>query len=77
MIITIILSLYFLILQFIEYKQAIFTFSDSIFGASFFIATGFHGIHVIIGTIFLFINLIRIFKIHFSFLHHIRFELSA
>lgn len=74
---TIILSIYFLILQIIEYKEATFTFSDSIFGSSFYIATGFHGIHVLIGTIFLIINLTRIIKIHFSFIHHIRFELAA
>lgn len=74
---TIILSIYFLILQIIEYKEATFTFSDSIFGSSFYIATGFHGIHVLIGTIFLIINLIRIIKLHFSFIHHIRFELAA
>lgn len=74
---TIILSIYFLILQAIEYNQANFTFSDSVFGSSFYIATGFHGLHVIIGTTFLSINLLRIIKIHFSFIHHIRFELAA
>jgi len=74
---TIILSIYFLILQILEYKQATFTFSDSIFGSSFYIATGFHGLHVIIGTIFLIINLLRIIKLHFSYIHHIRFELAA
>lgn len=74
---TIILSIYFLILQILEYNQATFTFSDSIFGSSFYIATGFHGLHVIIGTIFLITNLIRILKLHFSFIHHIRFELAA
>lgn len=74
---TIILSIYFLILQILEYKQATFTFSDSIFGSSFYIATGFHGLHVIIGTIFLIVNLLRIIKIHFSYIHHIRFELAA
>lgn len=74
---TIILSIYFLILQILEYKQATFTFSDSIFGSSFYIATGFHGLHVIIGTIFLLTNLLRIIKLHFSYIHHIRFELAA
>ena len=74
---TIILSIYFLILQILEYNQATFTFSDSIFGSSFYIATGFHGLHVLIGTIFLIINTIRIIKLHFSFIHHIRFELAA
>nr|AKM70187.1 cytochrome oxidase subunit III [Chaitophorus saliniger] len=74
---TIILSLYFLILQMIEYKQATFTFSDSIFGSSFYMATGFHGLHVIIGTMFLMLNLMRMKNLHLSFIHHISFELSA
>nr|AKM70228.1 cytochrome oxidase subunit III [Anoecia fulviabdominalis] len=77
MIYTIILSMYFIILQGIEYKQATFTFSDSIFGSSFFMATGFHGLHVIIGTIFLILNLIRMTKLHISYIHHISFELAA
>nr|YP_010175320.1 cytochrome c oxidase subunit III [Neotoxoptera formosana]QSL98439.1 cytochrome c oxidase subunit III [Neotoxoptera formosana] len=74
---TIILSIYFLMLQMLEYNQATFTFSDSIFGSSFYMATGFHGLHVIIGTIFLIINLLRMFKLHFSHIHHISFELAA
>nr|YP_009434610.1 cytochrome c oxidase subunit III [Melaphis rhois]ATE90570.1 cytochrome c oxidase subunit III [Melaphis rhois] len=74
---TIILSLYFLMLQGLEYKQANFTFSDSIFGSSFYIATGFHGLHVMIGTIFLIINLLRMIKMHISYIHHISFELAA
>nr|YP_009400274.1 cytochrome c oxidase subunit III [Nurudea yanoniella]ARW70276.1 cytochrome c oxidase subunit III [Nurudea yanoniella]QBK84293.1 cytochrome c oxidase subunit 3 [Nurudea yanoniella] len=73
---TIILSIYFLYLQTLEYKQANFTFSDSIFGSSFYMATGFHGMHVIIGTIFLIINMMRMINMHFSFMHHISFELS-
>lgn len=76
-ILTIILRIYFLLLQIFEYNQATFTFSDSIFGSSFYIATGFHGLHVIIGTIFLIVNLTRIIKIQISFIHHIRFELAA
>nr|UBR42851.1 cytochrome oxidase subunit III [Uroleucon sonchi] len=74
---TIILSMYFLLLQMLEYNQATFTFSDSIFGSSFFMATGFHGLHVIIGTIFLMINSLRIMKLHFSYIHHISLELAA
>nr|QJF58147.1 cytochrome c oxidase subunit 3 [Adelges tsugae] len=74
---TIMLSVYFLLLQMFEYNQATFTFSDSIFGSSFYIATGFHGIHVIIGTIFLIINLIRMIYMQMSFIHHISFELAA
>lgn len=77
LILTIILRTYFLILQAIEYNEATFTFSDSVFGSSFYIATGFHGLHVLIGTIFLLVNLLRIIKIHFSHIHHISFELAA
>nr|UOX27624.1 cytochrome c oxidase subunit 3 [Nippolachnus piri] len=77
MYLTIMLSLYFLILQIIEYKQALFTFSDSIFGASFYMATGFHGMHVMIGMIFLLMNLVRLINMHLSFIHHISFELAA
>nr|YP_010038643.1 cytochrome c oxidase subunit III [Eutrichosiphum pasaniae]QOY44593.1 cytochrome c oxidase subunit III [Eutrichosiphum pasaniae] len=74
---TIILSIYFLMLQIIEYKEATFTFSDSIFGSSFYMATGFHGLHVLIGTIYLILNLMRLLKSHLSFIHHISFELAA
>nr|YP_009236617.1 cytochrome c oxidase subunit III [Hormaphis betulae]AMJ17082.1 cytochrome c oxidase subunit III [Hormaphis betulae] len=74
---TIILSVYFLLLQMLEYKEATFTFSDSVFGASFYMATGFHGMHVMIGMMFLSINLLRIINMHFSFIHHISFELAA
>lgn len=76
-IITIILGIYFSILQAWEYKEAPFTISDSIYGSVFFIATGFHGIHVIIGTTFLLTCLIRSKKIHFSKNHHLGFELAA
>nr|AKM70254.1 cytochrome oxidase subunit III [Aiceona himalaica] len=77
LILTIILSMYFIYLQMIEYKQAMFTFSDSIFGSSFYMATGFHGLHVIIGMMFLIINLWRFNNLQMSFIHHISFELAA
>jgi cytochrome c oxidase subunit 3 len=76
LLITIILGLYFTSLQIWEYWDASFRFSDSIFGSSFFIATGFHGLHVIVGTIFLLISFLR-FKINlFSKVHHLGFEIS-
>nr|YP_009341843.1 cytochrome c oxidase subunit III [Mindarus keteleerifoliae]AKM70084.1 cytochrome oxidase subunit III [Mindarus keteleerifoliae] len=77
LLLTMTLSMYFLMLQALEYNQATFTFSDSIFGSSFYMATGFHGLHMMIGTLFLMINLMRMLKLHFSFIHHISFELSA
>lgn len=75
--ITIILGIYFTILQLIEYKEAPFTIADSIYGSTFFITTGFHGIHVIIGTIFLIVTIIRLIKNHFSSNHHFGFEAAA
>ena len=50
---TVILGIYFSILQAYEYIEAPFAISDSVYGATFYVATGFHGLHVIIGTTFL------------------------
>ena len=58
--ITLILALFFTSLQGLEYLEATFTISDSVYGSTFFLATGFHGLHVIIGTIFLAICLYRL-----------------
>nr|YP_010177458.1 cytochrome c oxidase subunit III [Thrips hawaiiensis]QSQ87283.1 cytochrome oxidase subunit III [Thrips hawaiiensis] len=77
MIITVLLGIYFTILQYIEYKEASFSMADSIYGSTFFMATGFHGIHVLIGTAFLFICLMRTTKNHFSSYHHFGFEAAA
>lgn len=74
---TIILGIYFTRLQALEYYEASFSIADSAYGSSFFIATGFHGIHVIIGTLFLIISWIRIIFGHFSKLHHFGFEAAA
>nr|UAM92169.1 cytochrome c oxidase subunit III [Deleaster bactrianus] len=74
---TVILGIYFSILQGYEYVEAPFCISDSIYGSSFFMATGFHGIHVIIGTLFLLICLIRHSMNHFSSIHHFGFEAAA
>ncbi|KAG5337944.1 COX3 oxidase, partial [Acromyrmex charruanus] len=66
LLITITLGLYFSLFQLIEYINSPFTIADSIYSSTFFIATGFHGIHVIIGTLFLSVCLIRLYNIHFS-----------
>nr|YP_009489665.1 cytochrome c oxidase subunit III [Papilio slateri]SPP23568.1 cytochrome c oxidase subunit III [Papilio slateri] len=75
--ITIVLGIYFTMLQAYEYLEAPFTIADSIYGSTFFMATGFHGLHVIIGTIFLMICLIRHMNFHFSNKHHFGFEAAA
>nr|YP_009236800.1 cytochrome c oxidase subunit III [Telchinia polis]AMJ17266.1 cytochrome c oxidase subunit III [Telchinia polis] len=74
---TVFLGIYFTILQAYEYFEASFTIADSIYGATFFMATGFHGMHVIIGTIFLLTCFIRLINSHFSNNHHFGFEAAA
>jgi len=75
--ITILLGVYFTTLQAIEYIQAPFSISDSTLGSSFFISTGFHGFHVIIGTIILIVSLKRIRTNQISKKHHFGFEARA
>nr|AML25951.1 cytochrome c oxidase subunit III [Staphylinidae sp. BMNH 1274220] len=77
LIMTVLLGIYFSILQGYEYMEASFTISDAVYGSSFFMATGFHGIHVIIGTTFLLVCLLRHLNNHFSSIHHFGFEAAA
>lgn len=74
---TIILGLYFTALQGLEYYEASFSFADRIYGSTFFIATGFHGLHVIVGTLFLLVCWVRHLKGEFSAAHHFGFEAAA
>nr|ALO77591.1 cytochrome c oxidase subunit 3 [Scraptia sp. SCR01] len=74
---TIILGIYFSILQGYEYMESSFSISDAIYGSAFFMATGFHGFHVIIGTTFLSVCLFRHLMNHFSQIHHFGFEAAA
>lgn len=74
---TIFLGLLFTFFQYLEYKNSFFCIRDSNYGRTFFLLTGFHGIHVIIGTSFLFISLIRLFLINFRKDHVLRFELCS
>jgi cytochrome c oxidase subunit 3 len=74
---TIILGVYFTALQAYEYIEAPFTIAEAVYGSTFFVATGFHGLHVIIGSTFLMVCLFRIRKFHFSATHHFGFEAAA
>lgn len=74
---TVILGVYFTILQAGEYYEAPFTISDGAYGSTFFVATGFHGLHVLIGTTFLIVCLARLQFNHFSTGHHFGFEAAA
>ena len=75
--ITVILGIYFTILQGLEYFEARFTFADRIYGSTFFIATGFHGLHVLVGTLFLIVILFRHINYEFRINHHFGFEAAA
>lgn len=77
LLITLILGIYFSILQSIEYQQSEFSLNDSSYGTIFFIATGFHGIHVLIGSTFILVNILNIKIIYFTKNHHIGFEIAA
>jgi heme/copper-type cytochrome/quinol oxidase subunit 3 len=76
LIITLFLALFFLFIQLEEYLDIGFSFSERIFGRSFFISTGFHGIHVFFGIIFIFFNFIRYNMIEFNKSNILRIEFS-
>jgi len=77
MYITVILGFYFTVVQAAEYVFSTFTISDGAYGRTFFVATGFHGLHVIIGTTFIAVMLYRHLFFHFSKEHHFGFEARA
>ena len=77
LLIAVLLGVLFTITQAYEYGHAAFGFSGNIYGANFFMATGFHGFHVIVGTIFLAVCLMRAYKGHFTPDAHIGFEAAA
>ena len=59
-VLSILLAVIFTLLQGVEYSVSSFTISDSVYGSCFYFGTGFHGIHVIIGTAFLAVGLWRL-----------------
>jgi len=77
LVIGVLLGLLFTVFQAYEYSHAAFGFSGNIYGATFFMATGFHGFHVIIGTIFLTVCLIRAIRGDFTPEAHVGFEAAA
>lgn len=74
LVITVFLGVYFTFLQAGEYYEVSFAISDSVYGSTFFMATGFHGFHVLIGSTFLRVCLWRSFSNHFSTGHHFGLE---
>ena len=76
LIITILLGAVFTFFQIFEYKRRGFSIRDSTYGTTFFVSTGFHGVHVLVGSLFLLVCLYRVFKNHFVYNHHIGLEFS-
>ena len=74
---TVVLGVYFTVLQAIEYVISSFSVADRVYGSTFFVATGFHGLHVIIGTTFIAVMLYRHTFFHFTSGHHFGFEARA
>lgn len=71
------LGIYFFIIQMYEYYELSFDIRDRAFGRSFFILTGFHGLHVFVGILFITVNYIRILNKNFSSILNLGFEYSA
>jgi heme/copper-type cytochrome/quinol oxidase subunit 3 len=76
MLITIFLGFFFVVLQGFEYYETSFHFFDSVYACSFFMLTGLHGFHVIVGAFFLLVCFFRFLCGHFSIVHHLGFLMS-
>ncbi|MCB1747212.1 MAG: cytochrome c oxidase subunit 3 [Gammaproteobacteria bacterium] len=81
LVLTVLLGATFVTMQAMEYGHAYhelgLTLNSGIYGATFFLLTGFHGFHVTMGTVMLFVILMRSIKGHFTPKHHFAFEAVA
>jgi len=77
LIVTVLLGAYFMFMQYEEYIEASFAIADGVYGSTFFIATGFHGMHVTVGALFLLYVFIGLLQGKLLYNHHFRFEAAA
>ena len=77
LILTVLLGIIFTIFQIAEYIEAGYSIADSIYGTTFYLCTGFHGFHVIIGTIFIIVCTVRLYNYDYTTDHHFGFEAAA
>jgi cytochrome c oxidase subunit 3 len=75
--VTVMLGAYFMYMQYLEYREARFALSDGVYGRTFFIATGFHGFHVTVGTLFLLYVWVALVRGQLLYNHHFSFEAAA
>jgi len=73
LILTIVFGILFTLLQLHEYRVSDFGISDTVYGSTFFMLTGFHGFHVLIGTVLLVVSMCRCYLGHFAIRHHVGF----
>ena len=74
---TVALGAYFLYIQYVEYRDSSFAIADRIYGTTFFVSTGFHGLHVIVGTTFLAYVIYLMLSGVLLYNHHFSFEAAA
>nr|AZP39729.1 cytochrome c oxidase subunit III [Arthonia susa] len=74
LVLTAVLAIIFTVFQAVEYSVSFFSISDSTYGSCFYFGTGFHGLHVIIGTAFLAVGLWRMLAYHSTENHHLGLE---
>jgi heme/copper-type cytochrome/quinol oxidase subunit 3 len=77
LIVTIFLAIIFTSFQVYEYCNAPFNINDGVYGSTFYMLTGLHGAHVIIGTIFIIVSLYRVVQKHYTKTVHLGFEAAA
>lgn len=76
LLVTLGLGFAFLIFQLQEFKLCSFCISDSVYGSCFFLLTGFHGFHVLLGSLFLLESYFRLILMHFSPSRHLNFTFA-
>jgi len=74
MLATVLLAAVFTALQYLEYDVAGFSLSDGVFGSAFYMSTGLHGLHVLVGTLLLAVALVRLATYQLTQRHHLGLE---
>ena len=77
LVVTLLLATLFTLFQVYEYVNAPFTIADGVYGSTFYMLTGLHGFHVVVGTLFLAVALYRLWKHHYTTSTHVGFESAA